>query len=148
MPILEGLKAINEILIQPNWDIDQLILAARDRAMQLGTGAGLPAGAAFGLNACQTWYGVNAQGVPNQEIASWFLSILLAEYTAGLLAQKVEEGHCREHRKKPDFKPCIDMAKEHLRMLGLFKEDLKKLVQEVEELERRTQLPQPPAQAP
>jgi len=36
------------------------------------------------------------------------------------------------------------MAKEHLRMLGLFKEDLKKLVLEVEELERGTQLPQPP----
>ena len=48
--------------------------------------------------------------------------------------------------KKPDFKPCIDMAKEHLRMLALFKEDLKKLAQEVEELERRTQLPK--AQAP
>lgn len=147
MPIAQGLQAVDAVLSSPNWDINRLILAARDRAQQLGTGAGLPQGYAFGLNSCGTFYGATADGT-SQELLSWCLSLLLAEYTAGLLARKAEQGHCLQHRKAPDFKPCPDMVQEHMRMLSAFKEALRTLIKEIEQLEQQTPLPQSPAAAP
>jgi hypothetical protein len=140
------MQAVDAVLSSPNWDINRLLLAARDRAQQLGTAAGLPQGCAFGLNSCGTYYGVTSQGA-SQELLSWCLSLLLAEYTAGLLAHKAEEGHCQQHRKAPDFKPCPYMAREHMRMLSVFKDALRKLVDEIDQLEQQTHLPQPPATA-
>ncbi len=37
------------------------------------------------------------------ELQMWFFGGMLCEYVAGLLAKKVEEGHCNEHRKKPTW---------------------------------------------
>ncbi len=146
MPIEQGKKEINDVLTQPNWDFGRLLWAARNRATQeFKLGPPLPPNAAFGLNACQTHYGITTAGL-SQELAAWILSIMLAEYTAGLLAEKVEDGHCQLHRVKPDFKPCLDMANEHMRMLRLFKERLRDLVKEIEKLEQGTQVPQSPAQ--
>jgi len=145
MPIPDGTKAVDDVLTQANWDINQLIAAARDRILTMGTGAELPDGAVFGLNNCETWYGVNNQGIPNQELVTWCLGVLLIEHTAGLLAQKVEDGHCRKHRLKPDYKPCPDMAREHLRMLGSLKLAVKVLYDEIEALERNTKVAALPA---
>jgi len=147
MPIAQGLQAVDAVLSSPNWDINRLLMAARDRAQLLGTGSGLPSGYAFGLNNCGTYYGVTNRGT-SQELYLWCLSLLLAEYTAGLLARKAAEGHCQQHRKAPDFNPCPDMAKEHMRMLGAFKEALRALIDEIEQLEQQTPLPQPPAAVP
>jgi hypothetical protein len=52
---------------------------------------------------------------------AWFLSILLAEYTVGLLAKKVTEGHRNVHRQPPTYQPCPHMPQEHLAMLKAFK---------------------------
>jgi hypothetical protein len=43
------------------------------------------------------------------------LSLYIAEYTAGLLADKAREGHCNAHRLAPSFAPCPKMAQEHLK---------------------------------
>ncbi len=42
------------------------------------------------------------------ELQMWFFGIMLCEYVAGLLAKKVEEGHCNEHRKEPRSATCPD----------------------------------------
>ena len=142
MPIQQGMSAVDAILTSPNWDIQRLILAARERAQQMGTGPGLSPGNTFGLNSCGTWYGTYPQG-SSHELISWCLSLLLAEYTAGLLAQKAREGHCQIHRTEPALIPCHIMAPEHMRMLGVFKDALKSLVAEIEQLEQQTPVPQP-----
>jgi hypothetical protein len=142
LPIPHGLQTVNDILTKPNWDFGQLVEAARTRARAtFATLATMP-GKAFGVPNCATSYGAG-----NHEVDAWLLCILIGEYVAGLLAQKAVEGHCQQHRKMPDFTPCPEMAKEHLRMLGGFRDSLSTLVREIEDLEKQTlaKLPQPPA---
>jgi hypothetical protein len=66
------------------------------------------------------------------ELQMWFFGIMLCEYVAGLLAKKVEEGHCNEHRKQPDLKPCPKTRPAHLNMLKAFRADLAALVSEID----------------
>jgi hypothetical protein len=118
MAIGDGLNAIDAVIKNPIWDMQRLWAAAADRATQeLTPKAGLPPGCAFGIdNPCQTYYGATPTGT-SAEIVAWYLSILFAEYTAGMLAQKVSEGHCNTHRVAPNFDPCPDMSAEHMQML-------------------------------
>ncbi len=147
MPINDGLNAADPILHAPVWDMGRLMNEAAVRASQeLQTKAGLPQGYAFGIETpCNTKYGVTQTEV-NNEILSWFLGILLAEYTAGILAKKVTEGHCNHHRKPPNYEPCVDMANEHLEMLKAFRERIAKLLAEVDTLIGQTTIPTPAQQ--
>ncbi len=56
----------------------------------------------------------------NQEIDAWELAIMMAEYTAHLLAKKAENGHCGKAK-----------CPMHVTMLGEFRESLEKLVAEI-----------------
>jgi len=67
-------------------------------------------------------------GVGSQEITAWEMSVLLAEYTAGVLAQKAAEGHC------PKEAPCAKASKEFLRMLEDYRGRLNGLVAEIDAL--------------
>jgi hypothetical protein len=66
------------------------------------------------------------------ELQMWFFGLMLCEYVAGLLTRKVEEGHCNEHRKKPDLTPCPKTRETHLDMLKAFRADLGALVSEID----------------
>jgi hypothetical protein len=66
-------------------------------------------------------------GVQNQEIAAWEMSILLAEYAAGLIALKAAEGHCTTNA------PCKESSAEHLEMLEDVRTALAGLVAEVDD---------------
>jgi hypothetical protein len=66
------------------------------------------------------------------ELQMWFFGLMLCEYVAGLLAQKVQEGHCQEHRVQPDLNPCLKTRPMHLDMLKAFRADLASLVNEVD----------------
>ena len=142
MPIQAGKTVVNQILTQPNWDMRQLLAAAAQRVAAMTGGPNLVQGTPFGLPACGTTYGAGP-GWCSQEMAAWGLSLLFAEYLAGLLAEKVEDGHCQTHRKPPDFEPCPEMAKEHKRMLGDFRKALEELAQEIAVLESGLKVPQP-----
>jgi hypothetical protein len=133
MSIADGLSMVDAVLKNPVWDIRRLMAAAAQRASQeLQTKAGLPQGVAFGIDTpCKTYYGVTADGV-SQEIIAWFLGILLAEYTAGILELKVTQGHCNTHHIAPAFNKCPDMQKEHFRMLEAFRDRVNQLLADVE----------------
>lgn len=66
------------------------------------------------------------------EIHMWFFGLMLCEYVAGIIEQKVRDGHCGKHRNQPDLLPCSTMRKKHHEMLQAFKNDLKKLVEEID----------------
>lgn len=147
MPIPQGLKAIDTILTSAGWNIGRMRQAAKDRVQALGTAGGAPPGTAFalfGLPACRTGYGIDAKGNVNLELETWFLSLLLAEYTAGILAEKIKQGHCNNHRVAPAYNPCIPMATEHKRMLAAFRDAVKNLYDEISALEKATSVPPPP----
>jgi hypothetical protein len=145
MTIQAGKKVVNDILTQPHWDIGALLLAASERAVN---NFGLTPGKyAFEVAACDTQYGFAPSGMVHHELQTWFLAILLAEYTAGILAQKAEEGHCQKHRIPPDLKGCPVMAVEHRRMLLAFRDSLQQIVDDISTLEGGLQLP-PPAVSP
>jgi len=84
----------------------------------------------------------------HHEISIWHISLMFAEYVAGMLAQKAEDGHCRNHKK-----PCALTRELHLRALARFKADLLALVKEIEDIEMK-EVPtwpaanQPPAKQP
>jgi hypothetical protein len=144
MSIPEGLKAVNDVITSPNWDMARLIDAASKRANQeLTPPTGFAPGIFFGVPACRTFYGATATGMSNELIA-WFLGIILAEYAAGILAEKVRDGHCNAHRLAPAMALCPDMTKEHKKMLTAFKDRIKKLSDEIEALDRQTQVPAAP----
>jgi hypothetical protein len=77
---------------------------------------------------CETGYDSH-----RPELQMWFFGIMLSEYVAGLLASKIEEGHCNKHRKEPMLTPCPKTRGTHLEMLRSFRADLAALVSEVEE---------------
>jgi hypothetical protein len=145
MAIPDGLRAVNEVITAPNWDMNRLIEKAAEIANQeLGPAPGYPRGTFFGLHACRTEYGLSNRGF-NNEMISWYLSVILAEYTAGILSEKVREGHCNVHRLAPTYQPCPDMQAEHMKMLEAFRDRVKKLLTDVEGavIQARQHLPAP-----
>jgi hypothetical protein len=76
----------------------------------------------------------------HHEILIWHISLMFAEYVAGMLAKKAEDGHCRNHKK-----PCDLTRNLHLKMLARFKADLLALVKEIEDIETKEVLTWPPA---
>jgi hypothetical protein len=76
----------------------------------------------------------------SHEIAIWHISLMFAEYVAGMLRKKAEEGHCRQQ------KPCALTRELHLRMLARFKADLQALVKEIDDIETKEVPTWPPAQ--
>jgi hypothetical protein len=86
---------------------------------------------------CQVGY---AEG--HHEILIWHIGLMFAEYVAGMLAKKAEDGHCRNHKK-----PCALTRELHLRMLGRLKADLLALVKEIEDIENN-EVPTWPAANP
>jgi hypothetical protein len=133
MSVPDGLSVVDAILKAPIWDMGRLMDAAAERASQeLPQKAGEPKGVAFGIdNPCKTGYG-STQQAASQEVIAWFLGILFAEYTAGILELKVTEGHCKVHRIAPDFNKCPKMQKEHFRMLEAFRDRVKQLLTDVD----------------
>jgi len=79
----------------------------------------------------------------HHEIQMWHLALLQAEYVAGLLVQKVEDGHCYHH------KPCDETAKLHLTMLRDYKKALEELTgdiqKEIDRVEAKWKTPAPTA---
>src|SRR5947209_7412170 len=69
-------------------------------------------------------------GPSHHEICIWHIGLMFVEYVAGLLELKAKDGHCRNHPK-----PCGLTRELHLRMLGRFKADLLKLVDEMTAIE-------------
>jgi hypothetical protein len=62
----------------------------------------------------------------------WLFARMLGEYVAGLLLQKADEGHCQNHRKPPDYRPCADTKPMHLEMARWFRDDLSDLVRQID----------------
>src|SRR5262249_51864677 len=88
--------------------------------------------------ACGTGYDSH-----RSEIQMWLFARMLSEYVAGILAKKVEEGHCNEHRKEPDLTPCPKTRPMHLDMLRAFRNDLASLVSQIDDkLRDLSRLPQ------
>jgi hypothetical protein len=56
------------------------------------------------------------------------MAILLAKYTAGIIAQKAAEGHCTTNAQ------CKESSAEHLEMLEDFKKELGGLYREIDDL--------------
>jgi hypothetical protein len=145
MPIADGLKAVNDVITAPNWDMGRLINKASERANQeLTPPPGFFPGIFFGLPECGTFYGAPAHGMSNELIA-WFLGILLAEYTAGILGDKVKDGHCNAHRLPPTYQACPDMQREHMKMLEAFRDRVKQLLADVEGAVSQARQQLPPA---
>jgi hypothetical protein len=89
-----------------------------------------------------------------QELAFWHIGLMIAEYVAGLIADKAKEGVCHADTK-PD--PVCDKARAmYKRMLARFKHDLGKLIEGIEQPEADepnwpqagTHPPQQPGQPP
>jgi hypothetical protein len=57
----------------------------------------------------------------HHEVIMWYICILLVEYTAGLLLDKADKGHCYVN------KPCKDSAKMHVQMVSDFVAAIDKL---------------------
>src|SRR5207249_4380083 len=111
--------------IAPRFDwgkaLPELIDAIRARARAKGDAGGI----IYGFPDCAS--GIR-YGAGSQEIDAWEMSVLLAEYAAGMLAQKAAEGHC------PKEAPCSKSSKEHLQMLEDFKLCVQELVRQVDDL--------------
>jgi hypothetical protein len=67
------------------------------------------------------------------EIQMWYFGLMICEYVAGLFAQKVEEGHCNQHRKEPDLTECPKTRPTHLNMLRAFRCNLATLVSQIDD---------------
>jgi hypothetical protein len=143
MAINEGMRVIDAVLNKHGWDMDKLREAARARILAMPGAPGLPTGIPFGLAPCATCYGANAAETSNEMLA-WCLGLMLAEWLAGLLVQKVEEGHCRQHRVAPRFDPCPTMAAEHKRMLEKFAEAVRSLEKDIDSKVASLRMPVPP----
>jgi hypothetical protein len=132
MSIADGLEAVNDVVTASNWDMKRLIGKASTRANQeLRSPAGISSGHFFGRVDCQTWYRATDQGM-SSELIAWFVGILLSECAAGILAQKVVEGHCNAHRLPPTHKKCPEMQQEHMKMPEAFRDRVKQLLADVE----------------
>ena len=144
MPIQEGLQlvgsAVTPFYYDPYFTLPAPISTLEPDASRRATQTGTVFTDRFA--SCGVHYTAG-----HHEISIWHISLMFAEYVAGMLAKKAEDGHCRTHQK-----PC-DLTRElHLRMLGRFKADLLALVKEIEGLEQASagwpaanQPPAPPA---
>ncbi|GIW80257.1 MAG: hypothetical protein KatS3mg105_2064 [Gemmatales bacterium] len=61
----------------------------------------------------------------HHEIEMWVLALMFSEYTADLILDKAEDGHCYAH------KPCNATSAVHLQMARDFKKQLEELVNEI-----------------
>jgi len=122
MPIRNGMRTVDNILrkVQFSFIVNEFLEAARERALAHKT--------RFLFDDCHTGYSPENR---NHEIDVWQLSLMFGEYTSGLLALKATEGHCQTS----DHLPCPKMAKGHMAMLIAFKNDLQRLLNEIEILE-------------
>jgi hypothetical protein len=126
MSIREGKRTVNKIHAKLDSLDGDIIDVARRRARDYGN--------RFVFLECDVRHLPELSGSPNQWshlIVPWQLSLLLAEYTAGMLAQKAAEGHCQT----PAHVPCSEMTKGHMKMLSKFKKELQRLVNEICEVE-------------
>jgi hypothetical protein len=67
----------------------------------------------------------------SQEIATWELGIMMAEYTARLLAKKAEDGHCDKEKPSPM----------HVGMLGKFRASIESLLKQIKKREESLRPP-------
>jgi hypothetical protein len=129
MAIPEGKKvaaaAFDKFYEAPNFDwgtsLPELLAVARTRAAARANASGI----IYDFKKCGSGIGY---GVGSQEISAWEMSLLLAEYAAGTLAQKAAEGHCATNA------PCHESSAEHLEMLEDFRKQLHGLVDEIADL--------------
>jgi len=129
MAIPEGKKlaaaAFNKFYVAPNFDwgksLPELLAVARTRAAAKANASGI----IYDFKKCGSGIGY---GVGSQEISAWEMSLLLAEYAAGTLAQKAAEGHCATNA------PCHESSAEHLEMLEDFRKQLHDLVGEIDDV--------------
>ncbi len=120
MSIQEGKKiaaaAFNKHYKDPEFDwgksLPDLLAAVKARALKKVKHT---RGTIYDFKGCGSGIGY---GPESQEITAWEMSILLAEYAAGTIAQKAAEGHC------PKEAPCSKSSMEHLQMLSDFKLEL------------------------
>ena len=120
MPLEDGFTYVDKALKANSFNLPLAVAAlladaAKERAKTT----------VFGKDECGTGY------LPGYvETEAWHISLMLAEYLAWLLGQKVKDGHCNNH------KPCDTMRAEHKRMLAVFKTALAGLVTEIGELQK------------
>jgi hypothetical protein len=139
MPIKEGLQLVGSAFTpfshDPNFIFPAPLKTLEPDALRRAT----QTGTVFMDRAasCQVGY---QEG--HHEISIWHIGLMFAEYLAGMLAKKAEDGHCRSHKK-----PCALTRELHLRMLARFKADLLALVKEIEDIET-TEVPTWPAANP
>jgi hypothetical protein len=124
MSIEDGMKQVDKILMKPRPEhaLSELVDAARQKAKKDAV--------RYRWDACETGY---SPETPNHEIDVWNLSLMYAQYLAGLLALKAAEGHCQTM----SHLPCKTMANAHMYMFNAFKSSLESLVKEMSELEQR-----------
>ncbi len=125
MSIREGLDTVDAIVRKFNRDgvIDKAVYGPFDVAVMERAAKGR---LLFEVPGCNERYDKDCN-----EIHMWFFGLMLSEYVGGLLAKKVKEGHCKEHRKEPDLRRCPTMMTKHLEMLEEFRNALNGLVQEI-----------------
>jgi hypothetical protein len=122
MPLQDGFQLVDKALKANKFNLPLSVAALLPDAADRGKRAGT----IFGRDECETGY---LPGV-HHELEVWHVSLMLAEYLAWLIGEKVKDGHCKHH------KPCSEMRKEHKRMLRTYKETLEKLAGEIGALER------------
>src|SRR5947207_4944638 len=115
MPLEDGFQYVDKALKASGFN-----LAVAVAALLAGPAKERAKTTVFGKDECGTGY------LPGHvETEVWHISLMLAEYLAWLLGQKVKDGHCNNH------KPCDTMRAEHKRMLAAFKAALAGVVAEV-----------------
>jgi hypothetical protein len=124
MSIEQGMKLVDSIIMRPRPEqaLPELIDAAREMAKTDNI--------RYRWDVCKTEYSPEGK---NHEIDVWNLSLMYAQYLAGLLALKAAEGHCQTKAHIP----CKEMANSHMYMFNAFKSSLEALVKEMGELEQR-----------
>lgn len=81
-------------------------------------------------------------GMVSNELQEWFAGLMLIEHIAGLLKQKIEQGHCQLHRKSSGLNPCLEMPQEHMKMLYVVKASVLELANEIETMIKNVKVPQ------
>jgi hypothetical protein len=120
MPLEDGFKHVDKALKASGFNLSVAVAALlADAAMERAKTT------VFGKDECGTGY------LPGHvETEAWHISLMLAEYLAWLLGEKVKDGHCKNH------KPCDTMRAEHKRMLAAFRAALDCVVSEIGQLEK------------
>lgn len=114
MALKDGRRDVTAVLPPIRPDLDKLVALARGRA-QLFKMAYQQCAAACGVEYTHQ----------HHEIEMWVFTLMFGEYTADLILEKAEHGHCYVH------KPCDATSDMHLQMARDFKKKLEELVQEI-----------------